>query len=322
MSVSDLGRLLESGEYKRCLERAEALLEDGEHDAEGAARIHSVILRSCLELTDYFAAAKAGSEAVRLAERAGAPDLVGFALVDLATAEVAIRQYDQALAHIERYMDEMPHYTGARCQEGTALRRLGDVLLHTGRRPEALDRYWDAHRWFIRFGDEPAARECLRVIIRVHLDQGETAQAAPLLAANDEYALSHEEDRLFLTNHLMDRALFHLVKGEHAAAAQVGFQALQLAENRLDQQASAQLLLAQSALAQERPREALSFALAARVAAIDGRLYDTEFAASEILFRLLRTDGPELLKAVAGDFYAQGVDIYHYLSEQVIKELH
>lgn len=321
MSVSYLGRLLDEGDYKRCLTEAFTLLEDGGHDAESMARIQAAICRSCLELTDHFAAVKAGQTAVEIARRAGVPDVLGPALIDLATALVAVRRFDEAMDAFEQFLAELPTFTAAQCMEGVALQRMGDTLRRAGRPEQALNAYWRAHRWMERFGDEAAAREVARSIIHLYLELGQPDVAIPLLVEADRYALNSPGDRRFLSEHLRTRALWHMARSEPELAANQAFQALEVADDRLEQQCSAHLLLCQTALAQDRPREALHFAMAARVTAIDGRLYALEFEASHLLFRLLRERGDRLFREVEADCYAQGLDLCQYLSERTLHQM-
>lgn len=321
MSVSHLAQLLESGQYERCLKEAAVLLADGGQDAEGRARIQQAICRSQLALTDYFAAVESGRKVVDLAEEAAVPDLLGFALVDLGTALTLIHRHEEAQKILIRFLAELPTYTAARCREGIALLRLADALQGHGQHQEALERYRQARAWFTHYGDECSARKCVRAMIRFHLDRGEPERVAPLLQEGDRYVTAHPTDQEAWSDHLLDRSLFHLTIGEHTASSQEAFQALETAGDRLDQQSRAHLVLCQNALAQNTPREALSFAIAARVSAIDGRFYDLEFEAADLLFRLLRDGGVQLLSEVSVDYRQYGVDIYHYLSERVLRRM-
>ncbi len=321
MLVSELTRLLDSGDYKRCLEEAVQLLAEGGHGTEELARIYGAICRSQLELADYFGAVDAGKQAVVLSELGGLADLRGFVLPDLGQALCEVRRYEEALAIFQRFSTELHDYTGARCREGAALQREAGTLYRSGAAAEAIDRYWQAHGWFERYGDGASAMDCTRAILRIYLDQGQPGAAIPLLQDGDAYARSHPLDRDFLATHLLDRALFHLAAGQYDASIQEAFRALEAAEDRLLQQARAHLILAQNALAKENPREALSFALAARVAAIDGKLYDLEFEAAEILFRVLHEKGARMVRQMEEDYYEQKVDIYRYLSERVVKRM-
>lgn len=321
MLVSKLARLMDSGDYKRCLEEAALLLAEGGHDAEATARIHAAICRSRLELADYFGAVEAGQKAIALADSAELADLRGFLLPDHAMALCEVRRYDDALAAFDRFLSELPAYTGARCREGSTLQRLAATLYRSGSPEEALKRYWQAHAWFQRYGDSASGVACTRAILRIHLDQGQPEATIPLLLEGDRYAQAHPLDREFLTAHLLDRAQFHLSVGRYDESMREAFQALEAAEDRLVHQSRAHLILAQNALAMDRPQDALSFALAGRVAAIDGKVYDLEFEASEILFRLMQQKGARLVQRLEADYYEQRVDIYRYLSERVVRRM-
>jgi len=317
--VSDLTHLLESGEYRRCLDEALVLLERGGHDGESEARIQAAICRSRLELTDYFGAVQAGEVAVDLAGGAAAFDLLGLALVDLGTAYAQIHRPSQAIAVFQRYLSELTFFTAARCMEGTVLRRLASALQQHGRSGEALERLWEAHEWFERYGDEKSAVDCRRAAIRVYLEQAQSQSALALIREGDRYSETHPWDRDLLVAHMLDRALFCMVTGRHEDSIQEAFRALEAAGSETLQVCEAQLILSQNALALNQPKDALNFALAARVTAIDGRYYDLEFEASDILFQLLRERGGQLVRELETDYQEQGVDVYHYLSDRVIR---
>lgn len=322
MLVRDLSRLVDSGEYRRCLDEATALLKVAEGlGLEEKARIYAAMCRCQLELTDYFGAVEAGELALQHATEAGAADLGGFVLSDLGRALLEIRQYDTALQILTRYFSEVPEFSASRCREGLVHLTMAGVLERLDRRREAMERYREAHRWFLRYGDLKAAADCLRAVVRVHLEHGEPEHAAAMLREGDLYAAEHPEDRVFLANHLLDRGFFHLAIGQYQVSIQEAFQGLEVADARLDQQSRAHMLLCQNALATNRPRDALNFAMAARVSAIDGRHYDLEFEASETLFRLLRERGARIIREIESDYYRRGVDIYHYLSERVIRRM-
>lgn len=86
-------------------------------------------------------------------------------------------------------------------------------------------------------------------------------------------------------------------------------------------QVEAQLHLSRMAEAMRRPVDALSFALAARVSAIDGRLYPVEFAASAWLMHLIRRHGADPVAELATDMDRQGVDLYQYLDPVAVERL-
>ena len=320
LSVSDLSRLLDLGEYRRCLKEAALMLAEGAHDAVGEARIQAAVCRSYLELTDHQAAIGAGLKAAVLARRAGAHDVLGTVLLDLGTAYGQVRDHTEALKCFEQYLERLPNCTSARCLEGAVRRRRADALLALDNRSAALEEYRLAARWFDRYGDEAQVQECLHAMIGIHLGQNQPANAIPLLQEQDQRSANRTQNQDTRCRYLLDLTRYLLATGRPAEAAAVGFSALELAEDRLPQQAEAQLLMCRAALAQDRRAEALSLALAARVTAIDGRLYELEFEASQVMFRLLSEQGLALLQEVEADYRRQGVNIYHYLPEKVLRQ--
>jgi tetratricopeptide (TPR) repeat protein len=320
LSVSRLARLLETGQYKLCLEEANRLLAGGEYDPEETARILAAVCRSCLELTDFHAAVQAGEQAAEVAGAAGAADVLGFVLVDLGTALTKTRRYAEAAAVLGRYLAVLPACTAARCMEGIALQRLADAFRAAERPHKALEQYAAARRWFGRFGDEASARGCLRAMTHLHLELGESEQALSLLLEGGRRLTPRPAGDGEFCERLLDWAAYYLATGQHDASAQAGFTALEAVGDNLDRQCRAQLLLCRNALAQAKDAEALGLAIAARVSAIDGRLYTLEFEATDVIFRLLAKGGGTLLQEVEADFARQGVTIQHYLSEQVLRD--
>ncbi|HEY8347465.1 MAG TPA: hypothetical protein VIL07_09380 [Symbiobacteriaceae bacterium] len=321
MSVAYLVRLMESGQYEECLAEAAALLEKGEQSPESLARIYGAICRSHLALGEYWAAVEAGEQAAALAQEAGAPDVRGAALADLGTALARVREYQRALQRFQEYLAGLDEYTAARCLEGEVRQRMAEVLDRCGRPAEALKACRAARDWFRRYGDERSAALCSRTMMRLCLETARPQEAVRHLAAVGRYAAKNPEDHRFVCDYLMDRAVLLLALGDAHSAAGEAFRALEHAGDRLDQVARCQLLLARCALVEDLPREALTFALAARISAIDGRVYDLEMEASDLLFRLLRTHGERLLREVEGDFRDVGLDIGQYLSEEVLRRI-
>jgi tetratricopeptide (TPR) repeat protein len=312
LSVRQLAELMMAGEYRRCLQRATHMLDE-ERPLHEVAQIQAMICRSSLELTDYFAAVSAGVLALALAEEAGDPDMLGSVLVDLGTALSRIRRYGQALSAFDRFLQGLPDYTVAQRFEGTVLERMAETLLADGRAAEALARYSQARAWFIGQGDREAALRCSRAMLGICLESGQVERARAYLEEGERYLAECPTDSRFLSDHLLDRALYHSLTGQVGESIRDAFLALEAAEDRLDQQCRAHLLLARNAMAEGRPVDAVIFVLAARVSAIDGRLYQLEFEATELLIRLLDQGGPELLALVDEEYSRNGVDIYHYL---------
>jgi hypothetical protein len=227
-----------------------------------------------------------------------------------------LRRYALALEAWERYERLLPELTGAQCQAGWVSSQKAKALQRLGQADQALDAYVAAWRWFERFGDESSVRTCQRAMMEIHLESGDLKRVRRLLAEGDRRMV--DADPSFRTDHLLDWACYLLASGRPALAAGRAFAALEQS-TALDQQGRAQMILCQTALQQEKSVEAFAFALAARVSAIEGSHYSLEFDAAEVIFRLLRQHGSELLDEVAADFERQGVNIYDYLSELAVR---
>lgn len=316
MSVCRLVRLLETGQYQHCLKEALALLETGTVDDRNQARIYGAICRCRLELGNSREAEQIGLHALSLAEAAADADLLAPILIDVGTARMRQRRYTTALEAWERYERLLPQLTAAQCQEGWVGRQKAEALQRLGQLDRALDAYAAARRWFERFGDQASARLCQRAMVDIHLGRGDLKRLRRLLAEGDRRMA--DADGAHRTEHLLDWASYLLASGRPAMAAGRAFAVLEQA-TALDQQGRAQMILCEAALQQEKPVEAFAFALAARVSAIEGSHYSLEFDASEVIFRLLRLHGSELLNEVAADFERQGVNIYDYLSELAVR---
>lgn len=315
MSVSRLTHLVETDRHRECLQEAAALLAGGDYDPAAAARIYACICRSALALAEYEAAIEAGEKAEQLAREAGAGDLLGAVLVDLGTAHEELRQFEPALQAFGRYRAGLETYTAARCLEGTALQRMARVCAASDCPRAALELYRSAQSWFERFGDAASARACSQTLVQLHLQLGEVHEARAVLGS---LCPSPGAEPGAWCDYLLDWAACHLAVRLPAKASQAAFAALELAENDLPRQARAQLLLSRSALAEQRGVEAFSFALAARISAIDGRLYATEFEATQLTIDLLRTHGRPLLLEAEGELARQGVNLYDYLPREAL----
>jgi tetratricopeptide (TPR) repeat protein len=311
-----LVRLLETGEYQVCLKEALALLDTGTADDSEQARIYGAICRCRLELGNSREAEMIGLHALSLAEALADADLLAPILVDIGTARMRLRRFGPALEAWEQYERLLPQMTGARCREGFVSRQKAEALQGLGQIDQALAAYAAAGRWFDRFGDAASARACQRAMIAIHLERGDLKRVRRLLAEGDRVMPGAEA--AIRTDHLLDWACYLLASGRPALAAARAFAVLDQAAS-LDQQGRAQMILCQAALQQEKPVEAFAFALAARVSAIEGSHYSLEFDAAEVIFRLLRLHGSELLDEVAADFERQGVNIYDYLSELAVR---
>lgn len=327
MSVGgELHRLLESGDYWSCLAQGRDLLEHESLTDGERARVLSVLCRCHLALGQLLGAEASGRRAASLAGRLGLRDLEGSALLDLAAALAGLRRHAEALDALARFREGLSEYTASQCLEGAALLQTGEVMAGMGRAAEAVEWCQRARHWFSRFGDERSAGECLLSMIEASLKAGEEsadrepaesarwrAEAERWLAETDRHLAAQLDDTQFTGRLLLARARYLGLAGRQQDSVDEGFRALTLAEEGSRLQVKAQLFLSRMAERMNRPVDGLNFAFAARVSAIDVRLYALEFQASSVLIRLIRRHGLEPLSELAKDLANQGVDLYQYI---------
>ena len=318
LGVKDLARMLDNQEYQECLDKAESLLLVGELAVDEQAVVYHAICRSRISFQDYFGAAEAGRSAVEAARRAAAYDTLGRALLDLGVAQVHIRKYETAVETFSNYLLCRAQYDQALQHEGKVLFNLGVTFRRLDRYDEALHYALAARHWYVQHGDLPSADEARRSAVATLLLAGRLDQAEPLLAEGDAYQHG-EDDRPAMLEHMLQRAELALYRGDHSRSIEMAFAALEAAEGNLALQSRSHIMLCQNALAMERWKDALGFALAARVAAIDGRFYDLEFEASHLMFGLLHSQGFDLLRELDREYFAIGLDICHYISESAYR---
>lgn len=323
MSVGgELHRLLGSGDYWSCLEQGRDLLErDSLAEAE-RARVLSVLCRCHLALGQLLGAEASGRRAASLARRLRLRDLEGAVLLDLAAALTGLRRHSEALDALDRFRGGLSEYTASQCLEGVALQQTAEALTGIGRTDEAVEWYQRARHWFSRYGDERSALDCLLGSIEACLAAADStadrrpadiarwqAEAERWLAEADR----HVDDDALTGRFRLARARLLRLAGHDQASVDEAFRALLLAPQLSPLQVRAQLHLSRMGEAMDRPVDALSFAFAARVSAIDGRLYGMEFEAASLLLELIRQHGMEPLEELAGELAQQGVYLYQYL---------
>lgn len=332
MSVGgELHRILESGDYWTCLAQGRDLLEHEPLSDAERARVLSVLCRCHLALGQLLGAAASGRRAASLARRLGLRDLEGAALIDEATALTRLHRHEEALTALKRFRQGLPEYTASQVLEGKSLQQTAEALVGERRTAEAIDWFERARHWFGRFGDEASAGDCLLGIVEACLaaasdDDGAErgrwrAEAARWLGEVEQAGYVRPDEPDFAGRYLLARARLYRVAGEYQASVDEAFRALLLAEELSPLQVAAQLHLSRMAEAMGRPVEALSFAFAARVSAIDGRLYAREFEAASLLGRLIRRYGLEPLDELAGELERQGVSLCQYLDPAEVERM-
>lgn len=316
--VEELSRLFEAGDYTACIARGQALLTQRPLVARNRVRVLAILCRCHLALGNLVPAAALGEEAVDLAAKLQLGELAAESLLDLAVAQIGLRRNEQALALLERLGQALPAHPALGYLQGEAMQRTGEALAQLGRTDEAVDWYERARQWFLQQGDDVGASESHLALIEVCLAAGDREAAERWIADIDEERFDQpvQMGRLLLARaRLLEQA------GRPDASADEAFRALMAMEELSPVQVEAQLHLSRMAALSGRAVEALSFAVAGRVSAIDGRYYALEFNASLLLIRLIERFGLAAVEELAAEMAGQGVDLYQYLSPEAVRRV-
>ncbi|MFZ5816880.1 MAG: hypothetical protein ACOY93_16560 [Bacillota bacterium] len=172
-----------------------------------------------------------------------------------------------------------------------------------------------------RLHDQEAAGESLLAVLDACLMVQDLAGAEAWLAEAERHAATRLVDGGFAAALLLARARLLGLGGRHQASVDEAFRALMAARPLSPLQVQAQLHLGRMGELMDRPVEAFSFALAARVSAMDGLHGALESEATALMVRLLRRYGIGPVVELAWELERQGVDLYQYMDLETMERL-
>lgn len=319
MGLTEILELLEQEEYPRCAALADELLVDQSLPGPMRARVAHAACRARLGLADFFAAVEMGELAAREALGSGEYDVLGQVFLDMGAALGAVREYKLARNCGEEYFRHKPYYQDALQFEGRVLFNHATYFSKLDEWEEAAHVYGLCRQWHWERGELAESDEARRRQAECLIHLGQTEEATRLLIEGEQYV--SEASRYAQVEQALLWALCHMLQGDADSGASAAMKALDAAGDHEELQARAHLSLLASAEMKGSAKDAIGFALAARVAAIDARRYDLEFEASEALFRLLRHHGAGILQELDEEYRNLGVDLCHYISERSYKRM-
>jgi tetratricopeptide (TPR) repeat protein len=313
--VETLIRLMEEGEFERCLHLAEQLWVQGDRSLSDKAKINLVICRCRLGSRDPLGAIEPGILAVEFARDGGEYDLLGRALLNLGTAYVGVHQYDNALAQFEAYLSFRPQYKFAGRLEGAIWKHIGVTyqrMLESQKALEALER---ARGWFAQRSIDHSAFTCTHDMINTYFQMHETdpltslEPVRPLLTHQKVIARRNAEQPYYLGTYLLDLAAFSLHEGKIAQVEALARQASLVYRGDRIHLIHCEMLLHRAALEAGNARGAVGHALAAWIQAAEGRLTDLEFLACQAMADVLNQQRTETVRRLDQEYLAMGVDL-------------
>ncbi|HWI62571.1 MAG TPA: response regulator [Symbiobacteriaceae bacterium] len=241
-----------------------------------------------------------GEQALAGAEAQNRPEIYALAALCLGTCYVRMGWAADAVKVLHRYLAG-PRQSAVlegeiRLQLGLALRQLGD-------RGAASEELGKAQEWFLRADMDARAQEAAFQLAQV-------GEAEPLA---DQADAAEGEDPF--EAHL-GRSEYFLLTGNPALAVRAALSALQAAGGDLVRAFQCYILLMRCARVQGHHKDALNFAISARVAALEAQRHDMAFRATQAfgeLYLSLGCEGERLLRQLEGEYREQGVDLTRYI---------
>ena len=326
--VEYLVQLMEEGEFEKCLRLSEQMLLRGGMTLVEMAKLNLVICRCRLGLQDSYGAINSGLLAVKLSKDLKEWDTLGRAFLNVGTAYMGTRQYDLALQHFYGYLENVHQYTTSRRFEGAVWRSIGVAHQRKLEPKRAVDALNRAQLWFVKQGADHSAFSCIHDLVHTHLQIRETN---PNLSAEDPVPalLEHERrlarkypsDTFFQGIYLYDRATHYLRCRRYGRAMVCAMKALETSKTDHQLTSNAHMVLYECSRDLGDTKQALGYALAARVEAIRGRHYELEFLAAQAMAEIIRKQGTDMIRELDLEYQSMGVDLGQYLSPVLLRRI-
>lgn len=322
-----LVRLMEDGEYQKCLRLAEQQLLRGGMSLSEMAQLNMVICRCRLGLQDSYGAIPSGLLAVKLARDIGEWDILGRALLNVGTAYVGARQYDEALQHFYGYFEHLNRYTTAQRFEGAIWKSIGTAHQRKLETRQAIDAFERARRWYSRRSVDHSVFTCTHDLINTYLQASEQNPEFHLDSVTnllkDEKAIARRNagETYYLGTYLLDQASWYLRQERIGRAMVSAMKALEVRKGDHQLAFHCHMVLHRCNLGLGDMKQALGYALAARVEALQGRHYELEFLAAQAMADVIRREGTSVLQQLDAEYQAMGVDLGQYISPAILGRL-
>lgn len=318
-------KLMEDGEFQTCMRLAEQQLTRGGLTLAELAKINLVICRSRLGLQDSYGAVPSGLLAVKLARDTAEWDVLGRALLNLGTAFVAIRQYDHALHHFYSYFEHLHQYQIAQRFEGAIWKHIGITHQRKLETDQAIDALQRARKWFEKQEIDLSTFTCMHDIINTLL-QKHSADAATSLAPVEELLKAefllvrkYPDDTYYRATYLQDQAAHYLRAGRIPRAMVCAMKAMETRKGDHDLAFHCHMVLHRCCRLVGDAKQALGYALAARVQALQARHYEFEFLATQAMTEVIREQGAKVVHELEKEYQALGIDLSQYMPSSLLR---
>ncbi len=313
-----LDQMINDGLYKECLATAEQLLLGGHNSISELSSINLAIARCRMWLRDYIGAVPAAQLGFKIARDQKLTDLLLKAFDVLGGAYLYSRQYDKVVSIGYEYYELVPPPHQTPVSEGKICNAIGFAEYSQQHYTAAMKSYLRAAGCFRRAKDLESVLRNVIWSIRCAHALGDYVTARNALAEAMRLARSLPAGNWVHQAILVQRSENATGTGRSDRCAMLALRALAL-QGAPEPRIRALLLLHKYHLERGEYKDAIGYALAARVTALDARWYHLEYEAAEAMMHTMQAASTEDLFQLDQEYLSTGVDISRYLPDSVLR---
>lgn len=317
--VQWLRELLKQEDWQKALKVAEQLLVRGGYSALELAEINYAVCRARAHSQELLGAIPAGLLAEKLAADQGNWDLFGRAALVVGVCYIRTRRCVEGRDHLLQYFHHFDKYSDAREIEGRVWQNLGMAYYHQGRLQEAIGLFQRARAFHGEHGDLELLYVTDRHLVMCYLDV-DMDKVSQVLRELRAYRRKYPADQVLKLEYLWCRAIYALRTGAHGWAASFCLSGLMCQEKSAAGEFHLKMTLSEALAGLGSYKDALGYALSARITALQARHYDLEFLATEAMYNLMASHGGNLIHELDAEYLGVGLDISPYLDTIALPE--
>lgn len=318
--VDFLETLIEQAQYKECLSAAEHLLLSGQSSLADLAELNMAVARSRMWLRDYFGAVPAAQLAYKIAADQKYVHLMAKASWVLAAAYYYTRQYDSLISLGYEYYERVPASWQSPVNDAKVSNLIGLAYYYTQNYREGLRAFVRATASYRQAKDNESVLRNTIWSVRCAQAMGDHSQSRSTLAKAMRLARGIPTDVWVHQEILVLRSEDAFRSGRPERGAYLALRALALhVEQSKLAKFRALMLLHKYHFDRGELKDALGYALAGRVTALESRLFHLEYEAAEAMVATVRAASNDDLSELDQEYLSTGVDITRYLPDSVLR---
>ncbi len=310
--VQWLEKLVDQEQWDKILQVTEQIVRRGGHTTVEYAHINYAVCRARAHRQELIHAIPAGELCRRLCQDTNQWDLLGRVLLVLGVAYGRSRSYSAALSALYDYFTYQSKYRAARHLLGHVWLNIGNVLYNSGGVAEARKAFQRAREEYQSLKNPEGHHTATQLLLECYL-QVELRAVPALLAEMRAYAANYPSQQNSRAGYYLARARYAYRVGAYKWAGSLCVAGLAEPNKSTLTEFDLSLLLSSCLAAAGDHKNALGYALSARLKAIHANTFDLEFVAIEAMYDLMSKHGASLLQALDREYLEQGLDMIPFV---------